>query len=153
MVDVGFKALNVFHRFVARATGGRVGRRAFGMPVIDLYSVGRRTGVTHVTMLTVPVVDDGCLVVVASKGGDDRDPDWFRNLLVHPDIEVAIDGERRRYRARVATSEEKVVLWPRVTAAYRPYASYQRRSRRDIPLVICEPWSSESTFREPPTTS
>jgi deazaflavin-dependent oxidoreductase (nitroreductase family) len=109
------------------------------MPVIDLYTIGRRSGVKRATMLTVPVVDDGRLVLVASKGGDDRDPDWYRNVLANPDVEVTMNGERRRVHARAATAEEKVALWPRVTAAYRPYAGYQRRSRRDIPLVICEP--------------
>lgn len=139
LVDVGFKALNRFHRTVDHVSHGRLGRRAFGMTVIDLYTVGRRTGTTHRTILTVPVIDNGRLVVVASKGGDHRDPDWLRNLLVHPDVEVMIDGERRLLHARVADPEEKISLWPRVTAAYRGYARYQRRSPRDIPLIICEP--------------
>jgi deazaflavin-dependent oxidoreductase (nitroreductase family) len=139
LVDVGFKALNRFHRSVDHVTHGRLGRRAFAMTVIDLYTVGRRTGTTHRTILTVPVIDDGRLVVVASKGGDDRDPDWLRNLLAHPDVEVMIDGERRPFHAHVATPEETISLWPRVTAAYPGYARYQRRSQRDIPLVICDP--------------
>jgi deazaflavin-dependent oxidoreductase (nitroreductase family) len=139
LVDVGFRALNLFHHSVDRATGGRLGRRAFGMPVIDLFTTGRRSGATRVTMLTVPVIEDGRLVLVASKGGDDRDPDWYRNLLAHPEVEVTLEGERRAFHARPASAQEKTALWPRVTAAYRPYARYQRRSRRDIPLVICEP--------------
>jgi deazaflavin-dependent oxidoreductase (nitroreductase family) len=139
LVDVGFRALNSFHRFVARSSHGRLGRHAFGMPVIDLYTTGRRSGLTRVTMLTVPVIDDGRLVLVASKGGDDRNPDWYQNMVAHPNVEVVIDGERRQFHARTASSEEKTTLWPRVTATYRPYASYQRRATRDIPLVICEP--------------
>jgi deazaflavin-dependent oxidoreductase (nitroreductase family) len=138
-VDLGFKALNLVHRGVARASAGHLGRRAFGMPVIDLYTTGRRSGTTHATMLTVPVTEGENLVLVASKGGDDRDPDWYRNVVAHPEVEVDLGGERRRFLARTATPEEKATLWPRVTAAYRPYAGYQRRSRRDIPLVICEP--------------
>ena len=139
LVDVGFRALNGFHGFVARVTHGHLGRHAFGMPVIDLYTTGRRSGATRVTMLTVPVIDQGRLVLVASKGGDVRNPDWYQNIVAHPHVDVVIDGERRSYHARTASSEEKTALWPRVTAAYRPYATYQRRSNRDIPLVICEP--------------
>jgi deazaflavin-dependent oxidoreductase (nitroreductase family) len=139
LVDVGFKALNGFHGFVTRVSHGRLGRRAFGMPVIDLYTTGRRSGMTRVTMLTVPVIDEGRLVLVASKGGGDRDPDWYRNIVANANVDVTIEGERRQYYARTASAEEKAVLWPRVTASYRPYASYQRRSQRDIPLVICEP--------------
>lgn len=139
LVDVGFRVLNVVHRGVVRATGGRVGTRAFGMPVIELRTVGRTSGVLRSTMLTVPVVDGDRLVLVASKGGDDRDPDWFKNLLTNPDVEVTLHGVRRAMRARVARPDEAAELWPRVIASYRPYDGYRRRSRRDIPLVLCDP--------------
>lgn len=137
--DLGFKALNLFHRSVTTLTRGRVGRRAFGMPVVDLYAVGRRSGLTRTTLLTAPVIDNGSPVLVASKGGDDRAPEWYLNVVANPNIEIAIGGERRAYLARTATPEEKAALWPRVTAQYRGYAKYQSRSRRDIPLVICDP--------------
>jgi deazaflavin-dependent oxidoreductase (nitroreductase family) len=78
-------------------------------------------------------------VLVASKGGDDRDPDWYRNLLAHPEIELTMAGRRRPMRARRASPAEKAELWPQVVAAYHGYAGYQRRTERDIPLVICEP--------------
>jgi deazaflavin-dependent oxidoreductase (nitroreductase family) len=77
------------------------------------------------------------VVLVASKGGDNRDPDFYRNLIAHPDIELTMAGRRRPMRARQASPQEKAELWPRV-AAYTGYGSYQRRSDRDIPLVICE---------------
>lgn len=76
---------------------------------------------------------------MASKGGDDRDPDWFRNLVAHPEIELTMVGRRRLMRARRASAQEKVELWPRVVAAYKGNDGYQRRTERDIPLVICEP--------------
>ncbi|MGH9114287.1 MAG: nitroreductase/quinone reductase family protein, partial [Acidimicrobiales bacterium] len=93
------------------------------------------------TMLTAPVVDGTRVVLVASKGGDDRDPDWFRNAVAHPDVELTVvaTGETRKVRARVATPEERAELWPRVVASYSGYAGYQRRTQRAIPLVICEP--------------
>ena len=90
-------------------------------------------------MLTVPVVEAGRLVLVASKVGDDRDPDWYLNLLAHPEVDFTVAGERKAALARVATPEEAAELWPLVLSAYRPYGSYQRRSSRDIPLIICEP--------------
>ena len=89
-------------------------------------------------MLTAPIVEGDRVVLIASKGGDDRDPDWYRNLVAHPYIELTIAGERRAMHARTASSEEKAVLWPRAVAVYKSYDSYQRRARREIPMVICE---------------
>lgn len=137
--DLGFKALNLFHRSIVRVSGGRIGTSAFGVPVITVHTVGRTSGKAHSTMLTVPVMDSDRIVLVASKGGDDRDPDWFRNLMAHPDIELTMGNKRRLVRARLATEEERVELWPRVIATYKAYGSYRKRTKREIPLVICEP--------------
>lgn len=139
VVDLGFKASNKVHRAVLRMSGGRMLGSAFGMPVVELHTVGRRSGRHFTTMLTAPVVDVDRVILVASKGGNDRDPDWYRNLVAHPDIELTMAGRRRPMRARKASSDESAELWPRVVAAYRGYGGYQRRSARDIPLVICEP--------------
>jgi deazaflavin-dependent oxidoreductase (nitroreductase family) len=139
MADLGLKAMNVAHRAILRATAGRVLGSAFGMPVVELRTVGRKSGLPRTTMLTTPVSDGDRVVLVASKGGDDRDPDWFRNLLADPEVELTMGGRRRLMRARQASPEEKAELWPRVVAAYQGYAGYQRRTKRDIPLVICEP--------------
>jgi deazaflavin-dependent oxidoreductase (nitroreductase family) len=109
------------------------------MTTIDLHTTGRLSGRERSTMLSVPIVASGRLVLVASKGGGDRDPDWYRNLLVHPEVDFTVAGERKAAIARVATPEEARELWPLVLSAYRPYGSYQRRSSRDIPLIICEP--------------
>jgi deazaflavin-dependent oxidoreductase (nitroreductase family) len=139
LVDTGFKALNLVHRSVVHLSGGRIGTSAYGMHVVELHTTGRRSGQARTTMLTAPVVDGERVVLVASKGGDDRDPDWFANIVANPLVEITIEGARRRVRARVASSEEKAELWPRVVAAYKGYDGYRRRSKRDIPLVICEP--------------
>jgi deazaflavin-dependent oxidoreductase (nitroreductase family) len=109
------------------------------MDVVELVTAGRRTGRPHSTMLTVPVVEGETLVLVASKGGDDRDPDWLKNLVATPAIEVTWRGEHHDMRARLATPEEHARLWPQVVASYRSYDSYRRRSAREIPLVICAP--------------
>jgi deazaflavin-dependent oxidoreductase (nitroreductase family) len=135
----GMKNVSRVHRAVVHATGGRVGGSARGMPVVELHAVGRRSGLARSTMLTAPVVDGDRIVLVASNGGSDRDPDWYRNLLAHPDAELTMAGQRRAVRARSASPDEKAGLWPRVVAANPGYASYQRRTQRDIPLVICDP--------------
>lgn len=139
LTDIGFKALNRVHQTIVHVTGGRVGRSAFGMTAVELHTVGRKSGRPRSTMLTAPVVDGGRVVLVASKGGDNRDPDWYRNLVANPEIELTMDGRRTPMRARRASQEEKAALWPQVVAAYKGYAGYQRRTQRDIPLVICEP--------------
>lgn len=139
LADIGFKAMSLAHRAILHATGGRVLGSAFGMPVVELRTVGRRSGLPRTTMLTAPVIDGDRVVLVASKGGDDRDPDWYRNLVAHPEVELAIAGQHRLMRARPASPDERAELWPKVVAAYSGYAGYQRRTRRDIPVVICEP--------------
>lgn len=139
LVNIGFRTTSQAHRAIVHVTGGRVLGSAFGMPVVELRTVGRRSGLPRTTMLTTPVVDGDRVVLVASKGGDDRDPDWYRNLVADPEVELTIAGQHRLMRARPASPAEKAELWPRVVAAYRGYAGYQRRTERDIPLVICEP--------------
>lgn len=109
------------------------------MSIVQLHTIGRKSGRERTVLLAAPVVDADRIVLVASKGGDERNPDWFMNLLAHPDVELTIGRQRRTVRARVADRAEEDELWPRVVAAYRPYASYRRRAQRDIPLVICEP--------------
>jgi deazaflavin-dependent oxidoreductase (nitroreductase family) len=139
LADLGFKAMSRAHRAVLRLSGGRVLSSAFGMPVVELHTLGRKSGRPRGTMLTAPIVDGDRVVLVASKGGDDRDPDWYRNLMARPEIELTMAGRRRAMQARRASAQEKAELWPRVTAAYKGYGGYQRRTGRDIPLVICEP--------------
>jgi deazaflavin-dependent oxidoreductase (nitroreductase family) len=109
------------------------------MEIVELVTVGRKTRHRHSTMLTVPVVEGDTLVLVASKGGDDRDPDWLRNLVATPEIEVVWRGERRTMRARLASVQETERLWPKVIASYHSYENYRRRAARNIPLVICNP--------------
>lgn len=137
--DTVFVGINAFHRTLLRLTGGRVGRSLAGMPVVVLETTGRKSGEPRRTMLTAPVVDGDTVVLVASYGGDSRDPQWYRNLCADPDVTIEMGGERREMRARTATAEEKAALWPRITKAYRGYAGYQRRTDRDIPVVLLTP--------------
>jgi deazaflavin-dependent oxidoreductase (nitroreductase family) len=139
VVDVGFKLLNASHKAVVRVTGGRWPRQLMGMAAVELHTIGRTSGQRRTTMLTSPIHDDTRVVLIASKGGDDRDPQWYRNLVANPDVEVTIDGGTKAMRARTATPEERAALWPDITAVYKGYESYQARAQREIPVVICEP--------------
>ncbi|GLW28280.1 nitroreductase/quinone reductase family protein [Actinoplanes regularis] len=140
--DFFLKSMNAAHRALLRVTGGRIGYRAAGMPVLELVTTGRRSGTPRAVMLTSPIRDGEAYVVVASRGGDDRHPAWFLNLRDEPQVQVAIQGgPRRPMLATVATPEERAILWPRITADFRNYAGYQKRTEREIPLVLLRPLS------------
>jgi deazaflavin-dependent oxidoreductase (nitroreductase family) len=136
--DNGAKLMNLAHRVILITTGNRLLAKPFGMPLVELHTKGRKSGLPRTCFLTTPIHDDHRVVLVASKGGDDRNPDWYQNLQAHPDAEIVIDGQRHRIRARTADADEKAELWPQIVAAYKGYAGYQRRTTRDIPVVICE---------------
>jgi deazaflavin-dependent oxidoreductase (nitroreductase family) len=137
--DFGGKVMSRSHRAILRLSGGRVLHSAFGMPAVELRTIGRKTGQQRSTMLTSPVHDEHRVVLVASKGGDDRHPQWYGNLSANPDVEIVMDGQTRRLRARTASAAEKAELWPQIVGAYKGYGGYQERTARDIPVVICEP--------------
>jgi deazaflavin-dependent oxidoreductase (nitroreductase family) len=138
IADNASKVMNLAHRAVLTLSGNRLLTKAFGMPVVELHTVGRKSGLPRSCYLTSPVHDSTRVVLVASKGGDDRNPDWYRNLEANPDAELVIYGKRRKIHAHTATAEEKAVLWPQIVAEYKGYAGYQKQTSRDIPVVICD---------------
>jgi deazaflavin-dependent oxidoreductase (nitroreductase family) len=138
-IDLVTKTMNVVHRGALKVSGGRLGHRALGMEAVELHTTGRKSGQRRSVMLTSPILEEGRVVLVASKGGDDRHPDWYRNLVDQPEVEVTHRGVTTPMVARTASAAEKAEMWPRITATYKGYASYQRRTERDIPVVICEP--------------
>lgn len=141
--DLVLKAMNAFHKGVLRASNGRLGWHASGMPVVALTTLGRRSGQPRTVMLTSPWQEGETVVVVASRGGDDHHPAWFLNLQADPVVEAAVGGQpRKRMRARVASTAERERLWPLVTADHKNYAGYQSRTDREIPLVLLEPEGS-----------
>jgi deazaflavin-dependent oxidoreductase (nitroreductase family) len=138
--DLLFHALNAAHRLVLRVSGGRVGWRASGMLVVELTTTGRRTGEPRTVLLTSPVQEDGTIVLVASRWGDDQHPNWFLNLQAHPEVQVVAGGQPPvTMRARVATADERADLWPRAVAVHPGYDGYQAKTTREIPLVLLEP--------------
>ena len=137
--DFVLKTMNTVHRGLLKISGGRLGWNASRMPVLELTTIGRKSGRPHSVMLTSPVQDGSNVVVVASRGGDDHHPAWFLNLRDNPDVEVAMNGKpKQRMRARVANADERARLWPLVTADHKNYAGYQTKTDREIPLVLLE---------------
>ncbi len=125
------------HRFLYRATNGRIGARGAGTTMLLLTNVGRKSGRKYVTPLLYLEEGEGW-VVVASNAGDDRHPAWWLNLQAHPDGEVQIGAAHHRVRARPTTPEEAERIWPRLDASYHSYPDYRKRTRREIPIVVLE---------------
>jgi deazaflavin-dependent oxidoreductase (nitroreductase family) len=127
------------HVLLYRVTRGVIGHRFPGAPpMLLLENVGAKTGEKRTTPLAY-VPDGENVVVVASKGGNPRNPAWFHNLMAHPNTTVQIGSEHRPVHARVATAEERKTLWPKAVSFYKPYGEYQKKTSREIPLVILEP--------------
>jgi deazaflavin-dependent oxidoreductase (nitroreductase family) len=138
VIGAGAWTLEHGHRFLLAITGGRFPKTVAGMKTLEIHVKGRKSGKTFSNMLTTPVYDDKKVVIIASKGGSQDHPDWYKNLTANPDIEVTIDGETKPMRARTASADEKAELWPQVVKAYKGYAGYQKNTDRDIPVVILE---------------
>jgi deazaflavin-dependent oxidoreductase (nitroreductase family) len=139
-----WKAVNGFtrlHTAAYRALGGRFVGRVGRAPMLLLHHKGAKSGTERVTPL-IYLEDGPRLVVVASKGGTDRHPAWFHNLMAHPDTTVEVGRERRPVRARTATPEERERLWPRAVEIYGAYEDYRRQADevgREIPIVVLDP--------------
>ncbi|MDO8362255.1 MAG: nitroreductase family deazaflavin-dependent oxidoreductase [Actinomycetota bacterium] len=138
--DLQLKTMNFVHRALLTVSFGRIGWKAAGMPVLELTTVGRKSGEPRSVMLTSPVRSGDSLVIVASRGGDDHHPAWFLNLQANPEVQVAQQGgAKQSMLARVATADERAELWPKVIADQKRYSDYQSKTDREIPLVLLTP--------------
>jgi deazaflavin-dependent oxidoreductase (nitroreductase family) len=131
---------------VFKLTNGRIGSKwrigaGFRKPVPTLLldHVGRKSGRAFTTPLLY--LEDGPdLVIVASQGGLPKNPQWYPNLVAHPDTTVRVRREGvRPVHARTATEEERAELWPRLVDLYADFAKYARWTDREIPIVVLEP--------------
>jgi len=138
--DLNFKAMNAIHRVALKLTGGRAGWRLLGMPALELTTIGRKSGEPRTVMLTSPLQEGSTIAVVASRGGDDKAPAWYLNIVDNPDVEVVYQGgPKQRMKARVADAAERQRLWPLITSDHKNYAGYQTKTEREIPVVLLEP--------------
>ena len=126
------------HGFLYRVSGGRVGARVVGLPVLMLTTKGRKTGEPRTCVLTY-LPKGRAAVVFASNAGEPRHPAWWLNLLADPHATVQRGSERFTAVAREADGEERQRLWDEIVHAYAGYAEYAERTNRRIPVVILEP--------------
>lgn len=138
IVRLTTRYLGALHRVLYTASRGRIGSRIWGLEIVLLTTTGRRSGRAR----TVPLCalrDGESFVVIASYGGLDRPPAWWLNLEADPQAELLAGRERRAVVARTAGPEERARLWAEVTARAPGYLEYERRTAREIPVVILQP--------------
>lgn len=123
---------------IFRFTGGAVGSKFGKASVLLLTTTGRKSGKQRTTPL-IYVEDGNSVAVVASNGGRDAAPLWWRNLQAMPEATIRTKGAARKVRAARATAEEQARLWPMLTAVYPDYDVYKTRTTREIPVVILSP--------------
>jgi deazaflavin-dependent oxidoreductase (nitroreductase family) len=121
-----------------RANEGKVGGSFEGAPLLLLHTVGARTGQQRVNpMMYQPVA--GGYAVFASKGGAPANPDWYHNVLAHPRVAAEIGTRTVELLARVAEGQEREQIWATQKAAYPGFADYERKTTRQIPVIVLEP--------------
>jgi deazaflavin-dependent oxidoreductase (nitroreductase family) len=120
-----------------RANGGRLNPPLDTVPLLILTTTGARTGEPRSTIMSYS--NDGArLIVVAAKGGAPTNPDWYRNLVAHPEVTVEVGGETFRARATVASKPERDRLFAQHVALRPNFAEFQRQTTRQLPVVILE---------------
>ena len=108
------------------------------VPTLLLTTVGRKSG----NALILPLIfgrSGPNYVVVASKGGAPTHPAWYLNLHANPEVQVQVKAERFKARAHTAEGAERAALWPKMVEIYGPYAQYQTKTDRQIPIVVLKP--------------
>jgi len=118
-------------------TDGAEGHIWNGVPTLLLTTTGRRSGKLRRTALIYGQDGDRYLIV-ASKGGAQEHPLWYRNLVDQPEVQLQVGADRFRARAHTASPEEKARLWPIMTKVWPAYDQYQTKTDRQIPLVVLE---------------
>ncbi|WP_430332496.1 nitroreductase family deazaflavin-dependent oxidoreductase [Rhodococcus sp. ACT016] len=119
-------------------SGGTAGTTIVGKPVVLLTTVGNKTGKLRRTPL-MRVEHDGEYAVVASLGGAPKNPVWYYNVVADPRVELQDGTASGDYTAREVFGQEKTLWWERAVAAYPPYADYQSKTTREIPVFVLTP--------------
>lgn len=138
LADRVFQLVTAAHTGLYRATGGRLGGRIQGSPVLLLETVGRKSGRRRTTpLLYLP--EGRNVVIVASKGGAAKHPAWWLNLRANPETIVQVGPRKLEVRAEETGGEDREKLWRKLVTMYPGYADYQRRTSRGIPVVRLRP--------------
>ena len=119
-------------------TNGREGHEWRGVPTLLLTTRGRKSGKLRRTALIYGKDGEERYLLVASKGGAPEHPSWYLNLAAHPEVEVQVGADKFAARARTADAQEKPRLWQLMTSIWPDYDGYQKKTDRDIPVVIVE---------------
>jgi proline iminopeptidase len=114
------------------------GRPEITVPALLLTTTGRKSGEKFIFPLFYGETGQGYFVV-ASKGGAPAHPGWYRNILANPEVEVQVGTRKVKARARTATGEERANLWEKSLEFWPPYADYQKKTEREIPVVVLDP--------------
>ena len=121
-----------------RANGGRVGGNFEGAPLLLLHSTGARSGEERINPMMYQRVGEA-YAVFASKGGAPSNPDWYYNLLAHPEASIEVGDDVEKITARVAGPAERGPIWQRQKARYPGFAEYEEHTEREIPVMILDP--------------
>ena len=108
-----------------------------GTKILVLFTTGRKSGEERANALIFEPDGDDYLIV-ASKGGADEPPAWYLNLEANPEVQVQVLGDKFRAHARTATAAEKPAMWEVMAKAWPSYNDYQKKTSREIPVVVLE---------------
>jgi deazaflavin-dependent oxidoreductase (nitroreductase family) len=114
------------------------GRGEITAPALLLTTTGRKSGEKFIFPLFYGT-DSNRYFVIASKGGAPQHPGWYRNILANPDVEVQVGTKKLKARARTAAGDERIRLWNKALEHWPPYADYQLKTEREIPVVVLDP--------------
>jgi deazaflavin-dependent oxidoreductase (nitroreductase family) len=106
-------------------------------PIVVITSVGHKSGKLRKNPV-MRVEHDGVYAAVASKGGSPEHPEWYHNFVANPRVDLQDGPEPHEYVARIAEGEERAEWWERCVAQYAPYAEYQEKTDREIPVFLLE---------------
>ena len=135
-IEGTIRSFSSLHTFLFRSIG-LTGPGALRQTLI-LTTRGRKTG-REVSIPLLYVEENGTLYIVASFGGNDNHPGWYKNLVANPEVEIELLNKKKRYRARTVSAEEKERIWPKLLTLYPTYADYQKKTTRAIPVVELTP--------------
>lgn len=121
-----------------RANEGKVGGDFQGAPLLLLHTTGAKSGKERINPMMYQDLG-GKIAVFASKGGADTNPDWYRNVVAHPEVTAEIGVDTRSFRARIADAAERGPIWERQKQDFPGFAEYEAKTSREIPVVILEP--------------